>query len=441
MLKEILIVDDELEMCISLQKLFKAHAIDADYCIDTDHARIRLEKNHYRILLTDLRMPKVTGIDLLKVVQNLPHVPKVILISGYASTDAVVEAMRCGAVNFYEKPVPFKDLLTEVSFILKRGQEDTKQPIRGYAHDIVTANPKMKKIIAMAEKAAMTDAPVIITGESGTGKELISSIIHTSSDRKGHPFIKLNCAALPESLLESELFGYEKGAFTDAKERRAGKFEAADKGTIFFDEIGDMSLKTQAKLLRVLQEHEYQRIGSNKTLKTNSRFVAATNRDLSKCIEEGRFREDLFFRLSVICFEIPPLRERLEDIPLLTDTFIRHFNQKYHKEVRAISDQVLHTFINHSWPGNIRELKNCIERALIFCEGNIIEVEQLPSQYQMHIIEEDCTPMKDLFNSISREMILNALSKVNGNRTKAAELLNISRKTLYLKMKKLDIEY
>lgn len=440
MSKDILIVDDELEMCISLQKLFKAHKITCDYCIDAEHARMRLTKNHYSLVITDMKMPGMSGIDLLKCINALADSPKVIMISGYASTDSVVEAMRCGAANFYEKPLQFKSLLKEVNFILQQDSQ-AETGSSHYAHDIVTANPAMKHIIAMAEKAAGTDAPVIITGESGTGKELVSSIIHAYSKRAEHPFIKLNCAALTESLLESELFGFEKGSFTDAKETRKGKFEAADKGTIFFDEIGDMSLATQAKLLRVLQEYEFQRIGSNVTRKIDVRFVAATNRDLQQQIQQGKFREDLYFRLSVICFEIPPLRERLEDISLLANSFIQQFNDKYHTHVTGMDEQVHQLFIHHSWPGNIRELKNCIERAVIFCEGDTITPRELPSQYHQQRELTESTPMKELFNSISREMILNALSKVGGNRTKAAELLNISRKTLYLKMKKLDIEF
>jgi DNA-binding NtrC family response regulator len=439
---KILIVDDEREMCVSLQKLFLAHGICSDFCTDGIMARQKISQHSYSLLISDLKMPGLSGLELLKEIRTYQPSLYTLMISGYASTEAVVQAMRLGATNFYEKPVPFSILLKEVQKLLgKENEEKTDQLENPGGCPIITVNPHMKHIIAMAEKAAHTDAPVIITGESGTGKELVASIIHESSERNMKAFIKINCAALPDALLESELFGYEKGAFTDAKESRKGKFEAAEGGTVFFDEISDMSLQTQSKLLRVLQEHEYERLGSNQTRKANIRFVAATNKDLQQCIAEGKFREDLYFRLSVICLTLPPLKERIDDIMPLTKKFIADFNGKYKKAIQGIDKNVQQIFFNHPWPGNIRELKNCIERAVIFCESREITPVDLPTQYHLHTNLDEYGSMKCLFDTISREMILDALEKVEGSRTKAAELLNISRKTLYLKMKNLGIEF
>jgi DNA-binding NtrC family response regulator len=439
---QILIVDDEEEFCVSLQKLFTAHRIKCDYCVNANSALARMKDSSYSILISDLRMPEMSGMVLLQKAYDKDPNLSVIMISGYASTDSVVEAMKCGATNFYEKPVPFNKLLNEVNHILEEKKALIppvgETAIQGVG-SIVTANEKMKQLIKIAHKAAKTDAPVIITGRSGTGKELFTSIMHHSSDRKDGPFVKMNCAAIPENLLESELFGYDRGAFTDAKEDRKGKFEIADGGTLFFDEIGDMSLQTQAKLLRVLQEKEFERIGSSKTRKIDVRFVAATNQDLKQKIQSGQFREDLYFRLSVIQIEIPPLEERLDDIMPLTRYYLGEFNKKYHKHVQGVSDDVKGVFMMHSWPGNVRELKNCLERAVIFCEGEVIEVEDLPLHY--HPKTESETPLiQSFYDSVNREMILDALDKSQGSRTRAAEILNVSRKTLYLRMKKLGID-
>ncbi len=442
MTKKILIVDDEPEMCISLHKLFKAHGIASDFCTNGHSAQELLNKNEYGLLISDLKMEGFTGIDLLKYINRLAAPLPTIIISGYATTEVVVQAMRLGAINFYEKPVPFAPLLNEVSRLL---EIQSTPPILNEDIDeealFITKNPRMKEIIAIAKKAALTDAPIVVTGESGTGKEILSTLIHQSSLRRDGPLIKLNCAALPEALLESELFGYDKGAFTGAQENHKGKFEVAEGGTLLFDEISDMSLRTQAKLLRVIQEKEYERLGSNEIRRCDVRFLAATNRNLEEAIEKGHFREDLYFRFSVINIEIPPLRQRLEDIHPLCTYFITHFNQKYDKNIKKISDETRKIFLTHSWPGNVRELKNCLERAVIFCEGDIIETTNLPLQYQQTSTSKSTTdPIKQLHDNVSREMIIDALNKAEGNKTRAAEMLRISRKTLYLRMNKLGID-
>ena len=434
----VLIVDDESEICISLQKLFRAHEIETDYCFEASAAYDKLQRENYSILITDLKMPGISGIDLLRKTRNMLDPPSVIIISGYASTDVVVEAMKCGSINFYEKPVPFSKLLKEVQHIIDE-KSKARQENSISSSSIITADKHMQELIAFAKKAAATDAPVIITGKSGTGKELFTNLIHEHSLRKNKPFIKVNCAAIPETLLESELFGFERGAFTDAKESHQGKFEIADGGTIFFDEIGDMSLKTQAKLLRVIQEKEFERLGSAKTRKVNVRFIAATNQDLKRKIDEGLFREDLYYRLSVILIELPSLRERISDILPIAHYYLEYFNEKYNKNITGFSDQVKYILLTHNWPGNIRELKNCIERAVIFSEREHIEVDDLPMQYHPKAISESSS-LISLSSSVEREVVLNALQKSEGNRSRAADMLNISRKTLYLKIKKLGIE-
>ncbi|HUX22437.1 MAG TPA: sigma 54-interacting transcriptional regulator, partial [Spirochaetia bacterium] len=294
----------------------------------------------------------------------------------------------------------------------------------------------------LVEKAAPTDASVIITGESGTGKELVADLLHEGSLRRNSAYIKVNCAAIPDNLLESEMFGYEKGAFTDAQHQQKGKIELADSGTIFFDEIGDMSIKTQAKMLRVLQEKKFTRLGGTESIGTDFRVIAATNRDLELMIHEGTFREDLYYRLSVIVLNLPPLRERPEDIVPIAGQFIRRFNSIYGKSVLGLSEPVAGILQRHSWPGNVRELKNIIERAVIFCEGGTIELADLPEQY--NIIGSGTNgaarDLSELATDSSRAVILEALKRTNGLKGEAARLLNITRKTLYNRMKRLNLE-
>lgn len=439
---KVLLIDDEQEYCVSLKKLLVAHDIICDYCLDPFDALNLIKREAYTLYISDLKMPKMSGIDLLQRIRDIDPGAPIIMISGFASTDSVVEAMRCGALNFYEKPIPFSKLLSEIKKIHERRELYTTgdKTDAGKAGTIITVNEQMHRLIHIARKAAMSDAPVIVHGKSGTGKELFSSIIHECSPRRDGPFIKMNCAAIPESLLESELFGYDQGAFTDAKRDQKGKFEVADGGTMFLDEIADMSLATQAKLLRVLQEGEFERLGSRKTRMANVRFVAATNQDLQLKIQEGTFREDLFFRLSVIQIEIPSLSERPDDIIPIARYYLETFNHKYHKTITGFSEQVTNMLLVHDWPGNVRELRNCIERAVIFCEEDVISLADMPTHYLKEFSANvDTSTLQSFYDSVSREIILNALEKVQGSRTKAAEILNISRKTLYLRMKKLGI--
>jgi DNA-binding NtrC family response regulator len=435
-METILIIDDEIEMCVSLTKLFKAHNYNAIYTSDSRKTFSLLQNNNIFLVITDYKMPDISGINLIKSIKiKYPDTP-VIMISGYGSVDTIVTAMKYGAQNFYEKPIKFAKLLSEIEQLKNaKNMQNTIQKI----DEIITDNIKMKEIMEIVGKIASTDIPIIITGESGTGKELVANAVHTNSNRSGKPYIKINCASIPETLLESELFGHEKGAFTDARENRKGKFEIAEGGTIFFDEIGEMSINTQAKLLRVIQEKEFERLGSNNIQKMNVRFVAATNKNLKKLVEEGKFREDLYYRLSVVHLEIPTLDERKEDILPLVDYFINDFNIKYNKSIRTISDETISIFLEHSWPGNIRELKNCVERSVIFCDESEISPKDLPMQYK-RVSDFAAGDIKSVYDKVTREVILNALNKAKGSKTKAAEILNINRRTLYNKMKRIGLD-
>ncbi|HUZ18372.1 MAG TPA: sigma-54 dependent transcriptional regulator [Spirochaetia bacterium] len=435
----ILIVDNELEVCLSLGEILRSRGFGTHTLDDPQQVLPLLQHEHVDLVLMDVRMPDIGGIDLLKAVhERFTHLP-VIMISGYASVENAVRAMRYGALNFYTKPIQLPALFAEIrglerSVIERRPAVDTDV--------ITTCNPQMAEILSLVEKAAPTEASVVISGESGTGKELVADLLHQRSSRWSNAYIKVNCAAIPDSLLESEMFGHEKGAFTDAHNQQKGKVELADGGTIFFDEIGDMSLKTQAKMLRVLQEKRFTRLGGSALIKTDFRVVAATNRDLQAMIKEGSFREDLYYRLAVIALDLPPLRERQEDIPELAHQFIKRYNQIYGREVSGLSPEVVEVLERHNWPGNVRELKNIIERAVIFCEGREITLRDLPEQYR--IAGRDGAPanssLADLANESAREVILRALKDSGGIKGDAARLLNITRKTLYNRMKRLNLE-
>ncbi len=434
-----MIVDDESEVCLSLGEFLTSKGYHVHEVDDPEHVMPLLESEHIDLVIMDVRMPSIGGIDLLKLIRKRFALLPVVMISGYASVENAVRAMKYGALNFYTKPIRLPDLLQEIGRLEQ--SVNTRRPT-SEVDRITTSNASMRKTLSLVEKAAPTEASVIITGESGTGKELVADLLHAASLRRDNAYIKINCAAIPDNLLESEMFGHEKGAFTDAQHQQKGKVELADGGTIFFDEIGDMSLKTQAKMLRVLQEKQFTRLGGSEPHKTDFRVIAATNRDLEQMIREGTFREDLYYRLSVIVLTLPPLRDRREDIVAVAEQFIRRFNAVYGKEVADLSDEVADVLLRHSWPGNVRELKNIIERAVIFCEGERIELADLPEQY--HILAKEGTEptgdLSEVATESARAVILEALKRSNGLKGEAARLLNITRKTLYNRMKRLNLE-
>ena len=431
----VLIVDDELKVCCTLRDILKRHGFDALYCTDPLQVVPTLKSESPDLLLVDVKMPGRDGIDVLRSVRAEGADLPVIMISGHATVESAVVAMKYGAVDFYTKPIDNSRLISEI----ERLASIKNRPRSAAAARIVTQNPAMLKVIELARKAAPTNAAVIITGESGTGKELIADLIHRYSARGDRPFVKINCAAIPEDLLESEMFGHERGAFTDAKFQKPGMFELARNGTIFLDEIGDMSPKTQAKMLRVLQDGSFTRVGGSRTLQAGCRIVTATNRNLQGLIEKGVFREDLYYRLSVVTLRLPPLRDRREDIPLLSDHFLQEFNRTYGKSIQALSAPVSDLFLRHDWPGNVRELRNLIERAVIFCESDCIDVPAIPEQYQVIAEVRAEPPLDERYQDRGRELILEALQRSGGVKQKAATLLKIDRKTLYRKMKRYHI--
>lgn len=437
--RSILIVDDEFEVCLSLKELFEANNFSALYTTEPEKVLELLQNNRIDLVLVDIRMPKLNGIDLLKLIKSRFSSVPVIIISGHATIDTAVKAMKYGACNLFTKPIEFGSLLHEIQNLLSTEAVNSRMP---KADKLISQSSEIQKLLDLVHKAAPTDATVLITGESGTGKELIANILHNLSPRKDMPYVKVNCAAIPETLLESEIFGHEKGAFTDAKTTKKGLFETAHGGTLFLDEIGDMSLNTQAKMLRILQEQQFTRVGGREPIRADCRLVAATNKDLTASIDRGGFREDLFYRLSVIHLELPPLRDRREDIIPLAEYFLSFFNNVYGKEVRGISPEIRSLLGSHNWPGNIRELKNFIERSVIFSSGSEIDISIIPDQYKFlnSSGQIETGDFAEQYENKGKEIILEALKKSNWIKQDAARLLRIDRKTLYNRMKKFNIQ-
>jgi two-component system, NtrC family, response regulator AtoC len=431
----ILIVDDEKEMCISLARIFRAKGYDAHYEVDAACVLDRLMERDYGLLLLDIKMPKISGMELLRRIKARRSGLPIIMITGYASFENALFAMKYGAQNVYPKPINTDKLLIEIGTLAGNSRNCAPDA----PPELFFQSGIMHTVMESVNKAGSTDAPVLICGETGTGKELIADYLHRRSPRAQKEITKLNCAAIPDLLLESELFGYEKGAFTGAASMVRGKFEVSDKGSLFFDEVGDMSMQSQSKMLRVLQEGSFSRLGSPRSLKCDVRIISATNRNIPDSIKRGLFREDLYYRLSVVTIEVPPLRNRREDIPYLSEKFVSLFNRKYLKLIRSISPEVMEFFLFHDWPGNIRELKNCIERAVIYSDGDAIMPQHLPSQYGQTYNPGSCSSLVDKTSEMTKQIILEALFKTEGNRQKAAELLKINRKTLYNNMKRLGL--
>ena len=431
----ILIVDDEQEFVVSLAEYLRSFQFQVSTLSEPERFNAVLGQADYDLILLDIRMAGVTGFELLSMIQKTNSHTPVIMISGHASVENIVKAMRFGAINFYKKPIQLRELVAEIERItsFRQGQTNHIGSTR-----LITHNPQMIEMMRMVEKSAKTSAPVLIVGESGTGKELVANSLHSLSQRKGS-FIKLNCAAIPDTLLESELFGYEAGAFTDAKRRKIGKFEAAHDGTLFFDEIGELSATIQAKLLRVIQDGQFERLGAHKHSYADVRILSATNKNLQADVENGLFREDLYYRLAVITIELVPLRDRREDILPLAEHFLRHYTMTHRREITSMDEAVKNAFLNHRWVGNVRELKNIVERAVIFCEGNVIHLEHLPMQYRKPI-NTASSSLASAYENLSREIIIKTLTKTGGRKQEAARILNVHRKTLYNRMKKLGIE-
>jgi DNA-binding NtrC family response regulator len=447
--RNILVVDDEERLLASLVELLEGWGYCCRAAGNGADALDAFSRGGCDAALVDLRMPGIDGLELLRRMRAAsPELP-ILMMTGYPSVESAVTAMKFGAADFLTKPLDLARLKEGLGRMTARGPGRPLQaPSPSSGRRLDGDSPALRELRAAIERVAPTDASVIVFGESGTGKELVAETLHALSRRSRAPLLKLNCAAIPEGLLESELFGHERGSFTGAEARKAGLLEKASGGTLFLDEIGEMDLKLQAKLLRVLQDGEYRRVGGSDQLRANVRVVSATNRDLGARIAQGAFREDLFYRLSVIQIRTPPLRERIEDLPVLARLFAADFARRYGKETPALDDATLAILMGQPWPGNARELRNCMERAIIFCDGPSIGAEHLPGQYRDPLPSAaGAAPSREgregydsARESLDRGLVLDALARAGGNRTKAAELLGIHRRTLYNKLERLGID-
>ena len=463
---KILVVDDEDSVRYSFQRAF-----GSDYHIVTaetgEDALSEIEKNSPGLVFLDVRMPRMSGLEILRRIKE--HYPKlpVILMTGYSDTDTAIEAMKLGAFDYIPKPFENQEIrqLIEKGLDAYQMIEDTvlfTGETRGREDKIIGSSRVMHEIYKTIGRVAESDTTVLIEGESGTGKELVARAIHNHSQRMGKPFLAVNCAAIPESLLESELFGYEKGAFSGAESRKTGKFEQSSTGTILLDEIGDTSLMAQSKILRVLQEQTIERLGGKETIKVDIRVLAATNQNLGKAVQEKRFREDLFYRLNVVTLFLPPLRERIEDIPELVEYFISRFKKEVSSSVKGISPEVLRLFKSYSWPGNVRELENILKKAFILCKSAVLTREDFPFlkdleprsdlerfEKELSLLLEIPFQIKDqlkgefhqkIIELVERHLIEKTLREVGNNQVKAAELLGINRITLRKRIKDFGLE-
>ncbi len=458
----ILVVDDEERMRQSLGELLLNEGYRVLLASGAEEALERLRHGVPDAALVDVRMPGVGGIDLLQQLRVLaPDLP-VIMMTGFPTVETAVLAMKYGALDFHTKPLDLRKLRDQFDRILTAKAINRVEDIVPGRGRILGGSPHIVKLRETIRRIAPTDASVIISGETGTGKELVAEAIHHLSKRSASPYMKINCAAIPDTLLESELFGHERGAFTGASAQKPGLFETARNGTVFLDEIGDMDIRLQAKLLRILQGGEFRRVGGTQDLVTNVRVIAASNKDLQRMINEGSFREDLYYRLSVISIRTSPLRDCLDDIPVLAAHFAPVFARAYGKETPVIGEDFLAALAMQPWTGNVREFKNCIERAVIFCDGGTLGTEHLPGQYFSDVPQsyKVATPgpggpsqglsslprgqfpvsMSDARDEVERKLIIDAIGKAGGNRTKAAELLGIHRRTLYNKLEKLGMD-
>jgi DNA-binding NtrC family response regulator len=451
----IMVIDDEPLMRVTIRDALTAEGYKV-VTAETGRKGLDLFRNNQTdILITDLKLPDMDGIQILKEVKTRNPEAQVIVITAYGSVDSAVTAMKEGASDYLTKPFSMDELLLiakrlvrikqlEEENLLLRKKVEERYGLEG----LVGKSPQMLKIYDLIETVSQTDTTVLINGESGTGKELVANAIHLRSLRKNGPFIKVNCAALPETLLESELFGHEKGAFTGAIKQRKGRFEMADGGTLFLDEIGDISPVVQVRLLRVLQERQFERVGGNETLSVDVRLICATQRDLKEEIRKGSFREDLYYRLNVVPMHLPPLRERREDILLLSDHFMNKFSQKMGKEITGLSEEAKTILLKYTFPGNIRELENMLERAIALIKGKIIQAYDLPEEVcgQTSPVRDVCEkirgskPLASAVSLFEKEYIQSVLEKTKGKKGQAAEILGISRKTLWEKIKELEIE-
>lgn len=442
-LPRVLLVDDEVAHLKTLERLFSKEGFEVLTAEGGQQAVEMVRQHDVHLVITDLMMPDLDGFDVLKVVRTLRPEAEVILMTAFGTVESAVQGMKEGAYDFITKPIKRATIIKSARQALERQAlvAENRQlkaqiaQLRG-EKGIVGQSPALRESLRLVEQVAHADVTVLVTGESGTGKELFARMLYERSDRADKPFVAVNCAALPESILESELFGYEKGAFTGANQRRVGRFEAADTGTLFLDEIGELTPQVQVKLLRVLQESEFERLGSNETVRVDVRILAATNRDLEEEMRVGRFREDLYWRLNVVNIHIPRLRDRLEDVPLLATHFLNKFRQKNRRDISGIARDAMLALSRYSWPGNVRELENVIERAVVLDRDGVIDVDDLPESVSSNPVERKAltVPLGTTLEEIERRVIEETLRITNGDKRLTANLLGIATRTIYRKI-------
>jgi DNA-binding NtrC family response regulator len=444
----ILVAEDDVETRDDWRETLTTWGYSVEVAEDGVKALELINSNHPHIVLADLRMPRKSGLELLHDIGEIGVNLPTIIISGQGDVPEAVEAIKLGAVDYLRKPVDpphLRQILRNLAENIAMRDENLSLRRRlaevGELGPLIGKSLSMRRVIATIERIAEASASIVITGESGSGKELVARTIHQMSSRRAHPYVGVNCAAIPETLMESELFGHERGAFTGADQRREGCFEAANGGTLLLDEITEMKIEMQAKLLRVLEEHRLRRVGGNSEIALNVRVLAASNRDVAQAVRDGKLREDLYYRLDVFTIDLPPLRERREDVPLLVQNFIQHYANRNNKEVVGIDDEALTALQAHPWPGNVRQLRNVIERALIVCNGRVIRRSDLPPEFQaISAVESGYVKLRigSTLEEMEKELIKRTIEFNGGNKTRAAQMLGVSPKTLYNKLERYE---
>lgn len=450
MAHKILVVDDEEIIRDSLCYILEKEGYDVDKAENGKIAYDKMIANHFDLVITDIEMPVMRGTELLEKIKTLNVQTSVIVITAFGSLETAITALRNGASDYILKPVEFDELLIktkrlfEVRDLLLENRVLREEIHRKYDFEnIIGKGNSIKKVYEMIEAVAETDSTVLISGNSGTGKELVARALHYKSHRKNKPFVAVNCGAISENLIESELFGHKKGAFTGAISDKDGYMKAANGGTLFLDEISEMPPQLQVKLLRAIQEKEYTPVGTTVSLSVNTRFIATTNRNLEEEVKNGRFREDLYYRINVVDIHLPSLKEREEDIPLLADHFLNKYRKELNKNIRGIDNEAMRAILSHEWKGEVRELENIIERAVIFCKGDMITLQELPVTFKPKMDELDFSftgSLDDSVRKFEREFILRALENNENNKEKTADALRVGLSTLYRKLKELDIK-
>lgn len=447
--RSVLVVDDDRGHRTMLKALLTGWGYSVEEADDGDTAIENVREKPFDLILMDIRMVKVSGLEALNIIKSINPAIPVIIMTAYSSVETAIEAMKKGAYEYLTKPLDFDELRLKMGQAMEHTQLKAEnrhlKELIGLQFDtqnIIGRSPVMVSLLETTSRVALSDATVLISGESGTGKEMIAGAIHFNSPRKDHPFIKINCAALAEGLLESELFGHEKGAFTGALRRKEGSFRQAHGGSLFLDEVSEMSLAMQVKLLRVLQEREFTRVGGEEIVHVDVRIIAATNKDLKELVRQNMFRDDLFYRLNVISLHLPPLRERREDVPLLADHFLNKFAEKNSKQIKGFTPQAMDKLIKYDWPGNIRELMNTVERGVVLANSTFLDERDLPiiSVENETMAQAQDTSVDLSLEEIEKASILKTLEVTNGNKSEAARRLGITRMTLHKKLKKYSME-